>query len=167
MSPEMRRNAAQVFGMIEYTLEAHIAINMHGSNLKLNTYMISIAHHAFDWLMMTRPADMMLDIAPANAIIMYALAARIQNEVTGKVTSFPEDIFTEHIYPDERETFTKRVAELMPVLLCEVEDPHMLLTDAEGAPDDWFARMKKIAPNMQDHFEEEVPEGSVRSTFYP
>lgn len=167
MIPEMKRNPAQVFGMIEYTLDAHNAIDMNGGNLKLSAQMISIAHHAFDWMMMTRPADMILDIAPVNAIIMCALVARIQNEVMGMTTSFPEDMFTKHIYPDEIKTFTERVAELMPVLLCEVNDPHMLLADAESAPDDWFSRMKKIAPAMQDHFGEEAPNGSIKSGFYP
>ena len=76
-------------------------------------------------------------------------------------------MFAKYIYPDEQVVFSERVTELIPILLCEVADPHMLIIDAENAPDDWFARMKQIAPNMQDHFGEEIPEGSIPSPFYP
>ena len=166
-APEIRQNAAQVFGMIEYTLDTHHSIDECGAGFKLDKRIVSIAHHASDWLMMTRPIDMMLDTPHANALYMYAVTARIQKAVRGEDTDFPEDIFANRIYDDEREIFTERVDELVPILLCEVQDPHMLLVDAESAPDDWFVRLKVIAPLMQDHFGEEMPEGTVPSPFYP
>ena len=33
-----------------------------------------------------------------------------------------------------------------------VQDPHMLIVDAEHTPDDWFLRLKNIAPALDDHF---------------
>ena len=155
-APEMKRDPAQVFGMIEYTLATHEAIDACGKEHELHQHMVSIAHHAFDWLMMTRPTDIMLDESTTNALIMYAIVARIQKAVTGQ-NEIAEDMFAKHIYPAERKIFTERVSELVPVLLCEAHDPHMLLVDAKSAPDDWLARLHTIAPNMH----------GVPSPFYP
>lgn len=166
-APELRRDPATVFSMIDYTLNTHEMVEAYGKKRKLNIRTISIAHHAFDWLMMIRAADMMMDIPETTALCVYAIVARIQKAMGDEDHTIPEDVLAKHIYPDERGVFADRITELLPILLCAVEDPHMLIVSAEDVPDDWFARMKQIAPDMKDHFGEEAPNGSVPSPFYP
>lgn len=166
-SPELRQSPVTVFSMIDYTLNTHEMIEAYGKKRKLDIRMISIAHHTFDWLMMIQAADMMMDIPETTALCVYAIMARIQKAMGDAEHTIPENVLTEHIYPDERILFSNRITELLPILLCAVEDPHMLIVTAEGVPDDWFARMKYLAPDMQDHFGEKPPDGSVPSPFYP
>jgi len=51
-----------------------------------------------------------------------------------------------------RSAFVSALSKAFFDVVYAVQDPHMLIVDAENAPDDWFLRLKNIAPALDDHF---------------
>ncbi|MEK7144309.1 MAG: hypothetical protein AAB794_00385 [Patescibacteria group bacterium] len=147
-------------------VEAHRAIDQIGEKYDFEIRAVSVAHHVLDWLAMETPRRFENKEARALVALAYGIVGRVHDAVTG--CESPTGTFEKLARLGgwrTRSAFVSALSTAFFDVMYAVQDPHMLIVDAEHTPDDWFLRLKNIAPALDDHFADvgRPPEGSIPS----
>ncbi|MCX6703073.1 MAG: hypothetical protein NTV02_00045 [Candidatus Zambryskibacteria bacterium] len=130
-------------------LTAHHMIDEYASNYKLKSEVSGVAHHVFDWMSLTNP----LSVHRRSIQQSVALAYGVVRMVEGAVFNTQGFVQNEDLvqYGDfKKEEFIALLKFTFLEVVCAVEDPHMLCVNGVNVPEDWFARLKKTAPELKD-----------------
>lgn len=148
-------------------LEAHHAVDSFAQTHALDHRANSVAHHILDWMAMETPERFETLAARRLTALAYGIAGRAHEAVMGSPgpTGTQEQLMRLGGWRLRR-SFGKALEEAFLDVVYAVQDPHMLLLEA-NAPDDWFARLKRIAPELESENDDSgrPPPGSVVSPY--
>lgn len=149
-------------------VEAHHAIDQVAKKYEFEAHAASVAHHVLDWLAMETPGRFETKEARSLVALAYGIVGRVHETITGLASPLGTQEELSNLGGwRTRSAFVSALSSAFFDVVYAVQDPHMLIVDAENAPDDWFSRLKNIAPALQDHFSDagRPPPGSVPSSW--
>lgn len=149
-------------------VEAHRAVDQIAEKYDFEVRAVSVAHHVLDWMAIETPRRFENKEARTFTALAYGIVGRVHEAITG--CESPAGTFEELSRLGgwrTRSAFVSALSTAFFDVVYAVQDPHMLIVDAENAPDDWFSRLKNIAPALDDHFADvgQPPPGSVPSSW--
>jgi hypothetical protein len=136
-------------------LEGHQSIDAFAEAHELDYRVISVAHHGLDWLAMENPWIFIEEQARKLAALAFGIVGEAHEAVVGmsEIAGTKKELMQLGRWKSQKK-FAEELSEAFTDVLYAVKDPHMLIPFAEEAPDNWFSRLKSIAPDLESEWDD-------------